>query len=191
MSSWLEAAPPEEVAAGSLKLRRLRIDDAELLARLINENLRHLQPWMPWAQSPHSVDEQLGFLERMQAAWEGLTDFGFTAVLDGEAIGGMGLHTRQGPGTLEIGYWMAAAHTGRGHATAASRALTGVGFGLRGVERVEIRCDQANGASAAVARKLGYRLRELYDREPAAPGETGRAMVWEMRREDWGRADLG
>ncbi len=185
--SWLEVAPPDEIEAGAARLRRWRMEDATVLARLVNANLAHLRPWMPWAQEPPSLDEQREFLQRMQAAWEQRTDFGFAVTLPdrGELIGGMGLHMRRGPGTLEIGYWIAAAHTGRGYATAGARALTDAASALPGVERVEIRCDEANRASAAVPRKLGFKLEQVIDRLAAAPAETGRGMIWAVGRDVW------
>jgi len=56
---------------------------------------------------------------------------------------------------LEIGYWVHAAHTRRGHASAAAAALTTVAFTLPGIEIVEIHHDRANLASEGVPRKLG------------------------------------
>jgi RimJ/RimL family protein N-acetyltransferase len=46
------------------------------------------------------------------------------------------------------------------------------------VRRVEIHCDEANTASAAIPRKLGYRLDRVIAHEPEAPGESGRRMIW-------------
>jgi RimJ/RimL family protein N-acetyltransferase len=46
------------------------------------------------------------------------------------------------------------------------------------VRRVEIHCDEANIASAAIPRKLGYRLDRIERRMPEAPGESGRLMIW-------------
>jgi RimJ/RimL family protein N-acetyltransferase len=74
--------------------------------------------------------------------------------LPGEPVGGIGLHTRQGAGTMEIGYWIAATQIRRGYATEGSARLTDAAFALAGVVRAQIRCDQANQASAAVPRKL-------------------------------------
>lgn len=186
MGSWLRAAPPEEIDAGTVRLRRWRVEDAALLTRLVTANLEHLRPWMPWAQQPPTGAEQVEFLGRTQEAWERRSDFGFAVVLpEVGPAGGMGLHTRQGPGTLEVGYWIAAASTGRGYATAGARALTDAAFALPGVDRVEIRCDQANVASAAIPRRLGFRLLEVYPRQSVAPGETGRGMIWAIERGEW------
>ena len=186
MEFWLESAPPEEIDAGPVRLRRWRSEDAGLLVRLVTANLEHLRPWMPWAREAPTEAEEHDFLERMHAAWERRSDFGFVVVLpDVGPAGGMGLHTRQGPGTLEIGYWIAAASAGRGYATAGARALTDAAFALTGVDRVEIRCDEANVASAAVPRRLGYRLLEVYGRAASAPAETGRGMIWAVERAEW------
>ena len=56
--------------------------------------------------------------------------------------------------------------------------MTPVALGLPGVTRVEIHCDEANAASAAIPRKLGYRLDRIGPHEPEAPGERGNRMIW-------------
>src|SRR5207253_2715522 len=102
-----------------------------------------------WAREAPSVEEERAVIGRMELAWHERTDFVYVVMLPpAEPIGAVGLHTRQGPGTLEIGYWIAAPHTGRGYATAASRALAELALTLPGVEQVQIRCDEANHASA-------------------------------------------
>lgn len=56
--------------------------------------------------------------------------------------------------------------------------MTELALAPPGIARAEIHCDIANGASSAIARKAGYRLDRIEKREPAAPGETGRLMIW-------------
>ena len=80
--------------------------------------------------------------------------------------------------SIEIGYWIAGSQTRRGFATSAAAAITEVALALPGVRRVEIHCDEANTASAAIPRKLGYRLDHVEVRKPEAPGESGRLMIW-------------
>jgi RimJ/RimL family protein N-acetyltransferase len=43
---------------------------------------------------------------------------------------------------------------------------------------VEIHCDEANVRSAAVPRRLGYRLDRVEDGDRTAPADTGRRMIW-------------
>src|SRR5262249_34501416 len=75
------------------------------------------------------------------------------------------------------GYWIASGKTRRGYATAAARALTPVALELSGAGRVEIHCDEANTASAAIPRRLGYRLDRIEAHEREGPGEGGRRRI--------------
>lgn len=182
--------PSERLDAGPVLLRRCRIEESAAFAAAVQESLQHLKPWMPWA-TPKAADaeQQRGRLAGAAESWDAGTGFHYTVFLPGQdpaaggpVIGTIGLHRRIGPGGIEMGYWIHVAHSGKGYATAAARALTGAALGLADVRRVEIHCDEANGASAAIPRKLGYRLDRVDRTEPAAPGETGRLMIWVRQR---------
>ena len=56
---------------------------------------------------------------------------------------------------------------------------------LADVDRVEIHMDWTNIASARIPAKLGYRLVRTEQREKLALGHTGRAYVWQRRRDEW------
>jgi RimJ/RimL family protein N-acetyltransferase len=173
--------PPEEVRAGPVLLRRMRTDDAALIAATVGDSLDHLRPWMPWA-TPEAATarSQLARIIEADELWETGSDYIYLimAVDDGTLAGTIGLHRRIGDGGMEIGYWIAVGQTRRGYATAAARALTSVALTLPGVRRVEIHCDEANAASAGVPRKIGYRLDRIEPHELEAPGERGRRMIW-------------
>jgi RimJ/RimL family protein N-acetyltransferase len=177
--------PPEEVTSGSLLLRRVRAADAAAIAGAVLASLEHLRPWMPWA-SPEAADPktQLARVAEADELWESGTDFIYSIVLaaGGTLVGEIGLHSRPGDGGIEIGYWIDVRHSGRGLGTEAAGALTPVALALPGVTQAEIHCDQANQASAAIPRKLGYRLDRIDDHEPEAPGECGHRMIWVMER---------
>ena len=49
-------------------------------------------------------------------------------------------------------------------------------------DRVVVRMDRANVASARVPAKLGYVLDEEESREWLARGHTGRGLIWSMSR---------
>ena len=113
----------------------------------------------------------------------------YGVLLDGQPIGGTGLHRRAGPDTLEIGYWIHVDHIGRGYATELSAGLTDLAFTVDGIEHVEIHHDAANVRSAAVPRKLGFAHVATEPREPLAPGHTGVEWTWRVGRAAWlGRA---
>lgn len=170
---------PEEIELGAsgLVLRRWCTDDAPALLAAIERSLPELRMFMPWAMENPTLASVRSFLETGAPSAFGLFEAG------GEVVGGFGLHDRRGPGILEIGYWVRSDRTGRGYATAAAGALTRAAFAcLPDVERVEIRCDPANVASAAVAAKLGYRLDRIEAVDVVAEAQTGKQQVWAVNR---------
>src|SRR4051812_25206233 len=159
MALGASGVPPEVLVVGHVELRRQRVNDAEGIADAVKASLPELKCWMPWATDEATdVGFQRRRLEATLSGWEDGADFSYVIVEDRHVIGCMGLHGRIGPGALEIGYWLRSDCTGRGIATSCGRALTGAALELVGVERVEVHCDEANVRSAAIPRRLGYRL---------------------------------
>jgi RimJ/RimL family protein N-acetyltransferase len=140
---------------------------------------------MPWA-TKEAADQrtQLARISEADEMWESGTGYIYAIFAsdggsgDGALVGTIGLHRRASEDVIEIGYWIAASQTRRGYATAATQAATTLAAALPSVRQVEIQCDEANVASAAIPRKLGYRLDRIEAHEPEAPGEQGRRMIW-------------
>lgn len=145
------------INAGALVLKRWELPWAGELTAAVHDSLPELKPFLPWATDDYQLASARAFIAAADTCWEKGTDFQyalFTTI--GELIGAAGLHTRLGPDTLEIGYWLRTPFTGRGHATAAVEALTRVVLTLPGITRAAIRHDIRNTASARVAEKAGY-----------------------------------
>ena len=177
--------PPERVEAGSVIVRRVRESDAGPIAAAVGASLEYLRPWMPWA-TPAAAEygNQLARVAEADQRWESGLSYTYSVLTaeTGTLVGEAALHRRTGDCTVELGYWIAAGQAGRGYGTSAGAALTAVALGLAGVDQVEIHCDAANVASAAVARRLGYRLDRIEARRPEASGESGRLMIWVLDR---------
>ncbi len=173
---------PTSIEVGDgLVLRAPDPIDAEAVADAINSSLDHLRPFMAWAKGATAVDQQAVRLAISREAFDVGGDAGYT-IFDGpDVVGSMGLHRRGGPRDLEIGYWVRAGCEGRGIITRCARAVTALAFDAP-VDRVVIRCDAANVRSSAVAERLGFTFSHVEEAEPAAPANTGRMMVWELRR---------
>ncbi|MFE9421611.1 GNAT family N-acetyltransferase [Kitasatospora sp. NPDC006697] len=174
--------PPELLdLPGGFVLRRRTTADADPVNQAIVRNIDHLRPWMAWAASSPTPAHTAEMTRVGWQLWEAGTDFMYVLERAGRpdsVLGMFGLHRRIGPGALEIGYWVDREHTGRSLATNGAAALTRAALALSDIERVEIHCDQANAASAAVPRKLGYRLDRI-DRQPIdTPAATGKKLIW-------------
>jgi RimJ/RimL family protein N-acetyltransferase len=159
------------------------------VAAAVGSSLDHLRPWMPWA-TPQAADRrhQLARLAEADQMWESGASYVYSVLTAGQGtlVGEIGLHRRVSDGSIEIGYWIAAGQARQGFGTSAAEAMTSVALALPGVRRVEIHCDEANAASAAIPRKLGYQLERIEERTPEAPGESGRLMIWVRDRSDPG-----
>lgn len=181
MATW---QPPEEIALDEVAavVRRYRSGDADRIHDAIEMSRDHLRPFMFWADQ--SREDTHRFVVEAEADWEAGRNWvvGIVDAVTDEVLGGGGLHRRSGPDTLEIGYWRRADAGGRGLVTATAAALTAAAFTNPAIERVEIHCDVANTASAAVPQRLGFTLREIIAKEPVAPGESGRHQVWSIER---------
>jgi RimJ/RimL family protein N-acetyltransferase len=174
--------PPARIVADGLVLAAWYEAAAPLLKEAIDRSLPELQRWMVWApKEPQPLDElRERMAQRNQAFIEG-RDFYYLIfnVSEDEVLGSIGLHPGARMDEMEIGYWVRSDRAGQGVATAAARALTLAAF-AEGVVRIEIRCDPANQASAAIPKRLGYRLVEVLPQDVAMPGGDLRdTMVWE------------
>ena len=72
-------------------------------------------------------------------------------------VGSCGLG-RRSSGNVELGYWIARPHWGRGFATEAALGLVELARAHLGARRLEITCDARNAASRRVAEKCGFEL---------------------------------
>jgi RimJ/RimL family protein N-acetyltransferase len=182
----MQVTLPVEIPTRRLVLRRWRKSDAAILKALLDANLSHLQAWLPWAMSEPSavemLEERLGlFAQQFDDGEQWL--FAIWSGSAGRLLGGAGLHPRIGEGGLEMGYWLQADATGQGFMTEAADALTRLALQQPGIERVQIRCDPENIASAAVPRRLGYRhLRTIPNATVKPSGAPRDSMVWEITR---------
>ncbi|MGC4096146.1 MAG: GNAT family protein [Nitrospira sp.] len=142
------------LALGGAVLRELRLSDAPSLARHANDRrvwvqLRDIFP------HPYQEKDAAEFIERIQMQNQPTA---FALAVDGHAVGVIGL-TRQtdiNRQSADIGYWIGAAHWGKGIATAAVRALTFWSVEQLGLVRLYATPFVYNVASCRVLEKAEY-----------------------------------
>jgi RimJ/RimL family protein N-acetyltransferase len=179
--------PAYKILTSRLVMRCLEPRDIHMWATAIEQSVKHLLPWVPWAkQEPLSLEDRIELLR----SWRGNFDlgssyeFGLFDPLENVLLGGAGLYARIGKDALEIGYWIHKDHLHQGLATEAAAALTKVAFEIEHVNRVEIHCDPKNVRSAAIPKKLGF-IHEatLHNRFLDSEGKLRDSMIWSLFKE--------
>lgn len=176
-----------------LVLRRSTPEHLSGVLDAIEASLPELGRWLPFALRMPTEAEEMQVLADAQIAFDGDIDWMYTMFdQSAEVVGSAALHCRPESCCAEIGYWVRTDRTGRGYATSATRMLVDAAFGyLLPINCVEIRMDNANLASAAIPRKLGFVLDRHVDRPVQTSGHTGRGMIWKLTRERWDRRRSG
>ena len=151
--------PAYRIETKRLVVRCYNPSDASLLAESVTESLEHLRPWMPWVYNePEPIEQKVERLKRFRGLFDLGQDFvyGIFNPENTKLVGGTGFHTRLSETELEIGYWIHKDYINQGLVTETTAALVKVAFELIQIHRIEIHCDPANLASAAIPRKLGF-----------------------------------
>lgn len=187
---WEGPPAPYRIETERLVIRCYEPRDAPMAKEGIDSSLDHLLPWMPWVeQEPQTLEEKTQLMKTFRSNFDSGENFtmGIFSADESRYLGGTGLHAGQGPGGLEIGYFICASATRQGYVTESTAALTRVGFEICEADRIEIRIDPENEVSLGVPRKLGYIEEATLRRR--LPGRAGGPLrdvtIFTMFREDF------
>jgi RimJ/RimL family protein N-acetyltransferase len=178
----------DELQGERVIVRPYHQEDAQALYEAVAESRDHIRPWLPFADEHQSVEESLDWIIHQEANWllrESLP-LSVWERASGRFLGGTGIHIHSWETRyFEIGYWLRASATGHGYMTEAARLMTDYLFNELGATRVEIRCDERNTPSAAIARRLGYvQEGRLRNHLPAPDGTLRTTLVFSLIPED-------
>ncbi|HLZ61556.1 MAG TPA: GNAT family N-acetyltransferase [Ktedonosporobacter sp.] len=149
----------EKLDGERVLVRPYRESDAQAIFEAVGESRDHLRPWLPFADAHQTVEETQDWIIHGLSDWLLRENFhlGIWEKAIDRYLGGIGLHPHNWETRyFEIGYWLRASAAGKGYMTEAVRLLTDFAFNELAATRVQIRCDERNMHSAAVARRLGY-----------------------------------
>jgi RimJ/RimL family protein N-acetyltransferase len=176
---------PDQLDAGDIELRRARPEMSDAIYDATVASFNELHQWMTWANDALSRAALEGFLSSAQASFDRDEDSNYVLIekSSGDLVGSSGLHFKGDPDSREIGYWVRSDRTGRGYATSAAHALVDAAFRFLPIDRVVIRMDKSNLASASVPPKIGFRLLGEEVRPLETPGHTGTGLIWVRERD--------
>lgn len=139
-----------------LTIRVARVADAPVFAAYRSDpSIAEYQDWdMPY-QAERAIT-RLNALETFDDVAEGEW-ISFAIEHEGEVVGDVVAHVREGGGIAEIGFTLAPAHHGHGYASEAAAAMVDHLIANHGIHRVEASLDPENVASMRVLEGLGMR----------------------------------
>jgi [ribosomal protein S5]-alanine N-acetyltransferase len=162
------------------ELRPWRVgDEASLVRHADNRNVsRNLRDRFPYPYTDADAEDWI----RRASTQMPVTSFAI--VVDGEAVGGIGLELgidvfRR---SAEVGYWLGEPFWGRGIATEALRAVTDYAFAKFDVCRLEAGVFEWNAASARVLEKVGYTLEGRSRLAIVKDGRPGDRLLYALVR---------
>lgn len=150
---------PDKIETERLILRIPQPHDGDFVHPVFEASYEKLIPYLDWAINQDA--EQTERYIRQSIADFILRENYVFVMLDkqtGEFIGMCSAHARnENVPEYEIGYWQSTALSGKGYMTEAVNGVTDYIFTHLQAERVMIRCDKRNLASAGVARRAGFK----------------------------------
>lgn len=175
----------QPLVVDELIIREYTMDDLDVLDHAITHNRLYLLPWIgPWIESePIGIERRRELLQQWIAEYPEMgADHPIGIFCGDQLVGSTGLHDRNEPNDVEIGYWVDEEWQGRGIATRVTKALTDYAFRFPHVDRVVLKHRPDNLKSRRIPEKLGYvQLAELSD---CGCGD-GDHTNWGVTREQW------
>lgn len=173
---------PERLLTERLVIAAPRAGLGQALNAAVCESLDELKPWMPWAQTAPSVEESEAVMRNLQAKFILRSDLTYQFYLRqpgseqaGRLLGGTGLHRFDwAVRRFEIGYWIRTSAQGQGYVSEAVRALAQMAFDQLRARRVEIRMDERNLRSRAVAERCGFEFEGVLRHDALSPSGEAR-----------------
>ena len=175
---------PERIELGDdAFLRQLVPEDADVVYATVDRDRARLRPWLPWVDASHSPADTRRFIEETIATEGREYAYGIWAA-DGFA-GTIGLHTDPENRSAMIGYWIDAAHEGKGMITRAARAITDVALRDLRMHRVWLNAAKDNRRSWAVADRLGFRREGVRRESTLVDGRFQDTVLYAVLEHEW------
>lgn len=163
---------------------------ADEIVRLVQLNMEHLKPWMPWAVDDYSDEHARQWIRRTLDEFAKDGRFNALILLDEKMIGTIGFHDLDTANRhAAIGYWVDKGYEGRGIITRCCRVLIDYLFDTMKLNRVQINCSVENGRSRAIPERLGFTLEGVLRQMELVDGRFGDWAVYGLLREEWQKTE--
>lgn len=169
-----------------ITIKALEPQHAAELFRVTDAGREYLRLWLPWVDGVLKVEDSAAYIDFARKQRSENLAFHYAIWSGGDIVGGIAIpEMNWTTGVCKIGYWLVEHYQGKGVMTRATLALINHAFNDLGMNRVEIRCAEANRKSRAIPERLGFKhegtLRQV---EKLADGMVDHA-VYGMLASEW------
>ncbi|MEM9416917.1 MAG: GNAT family N-acetyltransferase [Bacteroidota bacterium] len=162
-TSWLKRLVVQQhlelpiVVDEELSLNLLHLRDAEALFELVEKNRPYLRAWLPWLDTIQSPKDQEVFIQKTHQQWAAKQSLILGIGYQQQLVGMVSFNIFDWEHkTAQIGYWLDAAHQGKGIMTRACQAMVDIAFEKLGLKALTIGCATENYKSQAIPLRLGF-----------------------------------
>jgi ribosomal-protein-serine acetyltransferase len=168
------------------ELRLYREEDAEEFLALINDNRGHLGTFMHWVDAVNRIEDELAFLSARVKEYQTGRGMSFAVVQGGHIVGAIGTVMMDRVNeVVELGYFVAEEHQGKGLMTLAVGAFIDHLFREEGMNRVCARIMPENEKSRALVERLGLTIEGVHREEYNLRGEHRDLVIHSILRSEW------
>lgn len=141
----------------NITLRILQPHHAPELFKVVDRNRDDLRRRLPWLDDNRSEADTRNFIRSMLNTFAATGEFACGIWYDGLLCGVIGCHALDRENrSVRIGYWLGAAHRGKGIMTECCRAMVDHACNELGLRRIVIAVATDNHESQAIPDRLGF-----------------------------------
>lgn len=174
--------------APGIELKLLETAEAKTLYAVAERNRDRLRTWLPWVDQTRGPEDVRQFILRVLDQYHSNLGPQTGIWVNGALTGTVGCHPIDWSNrNCSLGYWIDAAHEGKGLITRCCSVLLDYMFDELGLHRAEIRCGTANQRSCAVPERLGFRREGVVREAEWVNDRWVDLVIWGILEEDWRR----
>jgi ribosomal-protein-serine acetyltransferase len=181
-----EIPAPEITIDDCLVLKRLRIDTAALIFKIIHDDREHLRQWLPFVDDTRKPEDTEIFIKSILHTSCVKKDLIYEIWYHGELAGLIALkEIDRGNKKTELGYWIISKFERLGLITKSCRALIEISFKQLGMKRIQLKAAIGNARSSLVAERLNFKLEGIERAGELHHQKYFDLIVYSLLKKDW------
>lgn len=140
-------------------IRKIKIEDSEILYALINESRGDIGKYLPWVDTTNSVSDEENFIKYALSQNQNGNLYPYVIIWNDQIAGMIDLHNIDHDNRKAyIGYWLGNSFTGNGIVHQSIKLLSELAFKKFNLHKLIIQSEDSNQRSINVAKRAGFKM---------------------------------